>query len=634
MKIHNVAQGSPEWIALRANHDTASEASSMMNASKKTSRTELLRLKATGSEKEFSSWVQKNLLDRGHGIEKKARPLAEAIIGSELFPCTATSDEHPRLLASFDGVTMMQDTIWECKSWNEAKAALVREGKIPDEDLWQVVEQLVVSRAERCLYMVTDGTEKNTVTCWASIDDADEDTLLRGWKQFNADRDSYTPTEARAEVIADHVEALPAVFVQVSGSVAVQDNFKVFEKALTHFISDILVTDPKDDQDFANLDSQIKALKKAEDALDAAEVQMLAQVQSVNDLKSTKDMLHAMARKHRLLSEKLLTAQKDKIKLEIRQKGEADWAAHIKATNADIGGGVAIPAIPSDFAGVMKNKRTIVGLQDAVDAELARLKVEATKHAEKITTNLTTLRELATGFESLFRDRQELVLKENETLVLVIKERLAVEQKRIDDIRQEEADRIERERVAKLKNRIGELRDIFTGIEGLKKGALEGRLGEMQNIQLGEHWGEFAAEVEKLKAEGVLALTDAIEVLKVRALQEAEVKVPAAVVAETQETPAPASVSRPVSKSSPSVSQHQVAPTDTLPTKVTGGMADEPIHYLTEGTRCEVTNLNALLAAVLSGEIPESVVSIDMLELAEVCAQKGFAVPGVTWSKA
>ena len=42
MKIHNVAQGSEAWHALRANYFTASEAPAMMGASKQMKRTELL----------------------------------------------------------------------------------------------------------------------------------------------------------------------------------------------------------------------------------------------------------------------------------------------------------------------------------------------------------------------------------------------------------------------------------------------------------------------------------------------------------------------------------------------------------------------------------------------------------------
>ncbi|MBJ2111310.1 hypothetical protein JFQ86_00580 [Serratia ureilytica] len=66
MQIINVQQGSAEWHALRAKHFTASEAPVMMAASSKMRRDELLSMKATGSEREISDWVQTNLFDKGH----------------------------------------------------------------------------------------------------------------------------------------------------------------------------------------------------------------------------------------------------------------------------------------------------------------------------------------------------------------------------------------------------------------------------------------------------------------------------------------------------------------------------------------------------------------------------------------
>ena len=48
MIIHNVVQGSPEWHALRANFQTASEAPAMMGESKQIKRTDLLNAKKTG----------------------------------------------------------------------------------------------------------------------------------------------------------------------------------------------------------------------------------------------------------------------------------------------------------------------------------------------------------------------------------------------------------------------------------------------------------------------------------------------------------------------------------------------------------------------------------------------------------
>ena len=49
MITHKVKQGSPEWLALRANYDTASEAPAMMGApGAHETREELLRMKVSG----------------------------------------------------------------------------------------------------------------------------------------------------------------------------------------------------------------------------------------------------------------------------------------------------------------------------------------------------------------------------------------------------------------------------------------------------------------------------------------------------------------------------------------------------------------------------------------------------------
>ena len=67
--------------------------------------------------------------------------------------------------------------------------------------------------------------------------------------------------------------------VQVTGQIALQDNFKVFETRLRDFLDKKLIREPKTDQDFADLDSQIKAMKAARESLKAAGAQMLAQVE-------------------------------------------------------------------------------------------------------------------------------------------------------------------------------------------------------------------------------------------------------------------------------------------------------------------------------------------------------------------
>ena len=126
MKLIDTVQGTDQWHAERAKHFTASEAPVMMGDSAKLRRNELLHMKATGSEREYSEWVQKNLFDKGHAYEASMRPIIEKLIDDDLFPATAT-DSAGWLLASFDGITMARDTLYEHKMWNEALAQAVRD---------------------------------------------------------------------------------------------------------------------------------------------------------------------------------------------------------------------------------------------------------------------------------------------------------------------------------------------------------------------------------------------------------------------------------------------------------------------------------------------------------------------------
>ncbi|WP_237043464.1 YqaJ viral recombinase family protein [Photobacterium kishitanii] len=118
MKIINVTQGTQQWHALRATKFTSSESSAMMGASKYQSRDALLKQKATGEQPEVNSFQEK-IFARSHAAEDSARPLVENIIDEELFPATAISDEYDWMLSSFDGITMMEDVVFEHKLFNQ-----------------------------------------------------------------------------------------------------------------------------------------------------------------------------------------------------------------------------------------------------------------------------------------------------------------------------------------------------------------------------------------------------------------------------------------------------------------------------------------------------------------------------------
>jgi len=432
MKIQNVAQGTPDWLALRAKHYTASEASAMMGVSKKISRSELLRMKATGDEQEFSRWVQENLLDKGHEIEAQARPIAEKIIGEELYPATALDDDG-YLLASYDGLDMMESVCWECKSWNEEKAAAVRAGEVPEEDYWQVVQQLAVG-TDRCLYMVTDGTEERTVHVWKEITEEDYQALMAGWEQFADDLANYQPAEVEPAVTGTAPDTLPALRIELTGMVTAS-NLAEF-KTTAMAVIDAVNTDLQTDTDFADAEKAVKWCKDVEQRLGAAKDHALSQTASIDDLFRALDEIKETARSKRLNLEKLVKARKQAVRDEILMGAKSAYVEHIEKINGTLGGKIRLPDVPADFAGAMKGKKTVASLRDAVDTELARVKIESNQLADKIRLNLETLRLDAAGHEHLFADAQQLVMKEREDLQNLIKARIdehkEAEQKRLD----------------------------------------------------------------------------------------------------------------------------------------------------------------------------------------------------------
>ncbi|MGQ7862543.1 YqaJ viral recombinase family protein [Pseudomonas sp. 32A] len=422
MKIHNVAQGSAEWLALRAKFRTASEAPAMMGASKYQTRTELLAAKKTGITPDVTP-SQQFIFDKGHATEAMARPLAEALIGEELYPIVATEGN---LLASMDGATMLGETLFEHKLWNESVVAQVKAGDLAPHYYWQLEQQLLVSGAERVIFVCSDGTPENFVHMEYRPVAGRAAQLIEGWKQFEADLVNFDMADAPSIVVGKAPDELPALRIELTGMVTAS-NLKVFEDSALAVIDSVKTT-LSTDQDFADAKKAVKWCGDVEEAVAAAKKQALSQTQSIDELFSSLDRISAHARETRLKVDKLVKAQELLVKTNIKQKAELALADHIAAINKTLGK-VTLPHVVSDFAGAMKNKRTIASLQDAVDTELARAKIDASQAADGIRLNLTSLAELAVDYAFLFSDVQQLVTKANDDLVTLIKFRISEHQK-------------------------------------------------------------------------------------------------------------------------------------------------------------------------------------------------------------
>ncbi|SEM51044.1 putative phage-type endonuclease [Pseudomonas sp. ok272] len=422
MKIHNVAQGSAEWLALRAQHFTASEAPAMMGASKYQTRTDLLAAKKTGITPDVTP-SQQFIFDKGHATEALARPLTEALIGEELYPIVGTKGN---LLASMDGATMLGETLFEHKLWNESVVAQVKAGDLAPHYYWQLEQQLLVSGAERVIFVCSDGTAENFVHMEYRPVAGRAAQLIEGWKQFEADLANFEMADAPSIVVGKAPDELPALRIELTGMVTAS-NLKVFEDSALAVIDSVKTT-LSTDQDFADAKKAVKWCGDVEEAVAVAKKQALSQTQSIDELFSSLDRISAHARETRLKVDKLVKAQELLVKTNIKQKAELALAGHIAAINKTLGQ-VTLPHVVSDFTGAMKNKRTIASLQDAVDTELARAKIDASQAADSIRLNLSSLAELAVDHVFLFNDVQQLVAKANDDLVTLIKFRISEHQK-------------------------------------------------------------------------------------------------------------------------------------------------------------------------------------------------------------
>lgn len=463
MKIHNVAQGSAEWHALRGQHFTASEAPAMMGASKYQTRTDLLTLKKTGIAPEVTQ-SQQYIFDKGHATEALARPLVEVMIGEELYPVVGTSGN---LLASMDGATMLGETLFEHKLWNESLVAQVRAEDLGPHYYWQLEQQLLVSGAERVIFVCSDGTAENFVSMEYRPVAGRAAQLVEGWKQFEADLAGYEVADAPSIVVGKAPDELPALRIELTGMVTAS-NLKVFEQSALAVIDSVKTT-LATDQDFADAKKAVKWCGDVEDAVTAAKKQALSQTQTIDELFFSLDRISKHARETRLKVDKLVKAQELLVKTNIKQKAEQALIEHVAAINKTLGK-VTLPAVAADFAGAMKNKRTIASLQDAVDTELARAKIDASQMADGIRLNLESLRTLAADHAFLFIDAQQLVMKANDDLVALIKVRIAEHQKaeelkaeaQREQIRKEELQKIEDAKAKQVVEPVAEPAPVVT----------------------------------------------------------------------------------------------------------------------------------------------------------------------------
>jgi predicted phage-related endonuclease len=448
---HDLQQGSDEWLSFRFQHGGASEIAAIMGLSNNMTRAELLRIKHTGIGKEFSDYVQKMILDKGHEVEALARPIVEKIIGSELYPVTMSKG---RMSASCDGLTIADDEGWENKQYNSEYFAMVQAGVVPEEHMPQVQQCLLVTGADRWFFTISDGTEDRTAGVWVYPDSDYQERIDATWEQFYIDLANYTPTEIIERPQAEAIMELPAIFVQARGEITAS-NMQEYGTALTSRLQEVRSIALVTDQDFSNAKAAAKHFREQIVKLKMVKEAMLSQTTTIGEAARMMDAWSEDMRVTALQLEKDVERE-DKAKKEAMVLGaRTEWVAHIEALESDIKP-IKMAIGQPDFAGSLKNKRTYVSMQNSVDTELSNWKVKATASAKDIREKLDWCKENADGYGFLFSDLQSIVGKAMDDFQLVITTRVESHKKAEAEKLEKERERIRLEEEAKAQRELAD----------------------------------------------------------------------------------------------------------------------------------------------------------------------------------
>lgn len=188
MNIIHIEQNTPTWEVWRQTRFGASDAAAMLGISPYKTRAQLLREKQGVSTK--ISDYQRELYAAGHAAEKAILPHLEDLAGQPITPCVYEGED--RIAASLDGVNFEGTLIIEHKLLRDSDASrrrfnMAARGELAEHDMAQVQQQLMVSGAEKCWFVVSDGTPDNMAVADVFPDADWFNRIKEGWAQFARD---------------------------------------------------------------------------------------------------------------------------------------------------------------------------------------------------------------------------------------------------------------------------------------------------------------------------------------------------------------------------------------------------------------------------------------------------------------
>lgn len=436
MQIQNLIQGSPEWIAYRANHFNASDAPAMLGVSPYKTRNDLLKEMATGITPEVDAFTQA-LFDKGHRFESLARSIAEEIIGDDLYPVTGSEG---KLSASYDGLTANRKVCFEHKSLNKDILAATCASDLGIHLHVQMEQQIMIAEADKCLFMASEWDDQGNliqeVHHWYFPNAELRERLVQGWCQFAEDLKNFVPVEIDEKPEGKAAIELPALFLQAEGRL-VNSNMEAFGAALTAHLEETRKMVYVTDQDFADADKRAKLYRETCEKLTLTKQAMLAQTVSIDEAFRMIDTWHEDLRTTALQIEKDCKKNKESKQLSIITDAKAEFSTFIAELQTGISP-ITLSYTMPQFAEAIKGKRLFSAMTDAVQTMLANAKIEHSQVASGISTNLNWFKEHE-EYRFLFNDLQSIVYKKSDDFQLLVTSRIA-------EHKQREADKLEAQR--------------------------------------------------------------------------------------------------------------------------------------------------------------------------------------------
>tara|TARA_R110000823_G_scaffold78797_1_gene179576 strand:+ start:1224 stop:2750 length:1527 start_codon:yes stop_codon:yes gene_type:complete len=380
------------------------------------------------------------LFDAGHNTEDQARELLEFETFETLNPIVCTLEvEGLPLLASLDGIFEDGKTIFEHKLWNETLAENVRNNVLEPTYYWQLEQQLLVTEAERALFVVSDGTaEKREKMYYVSVPER-RLKLIAGWHEFKKDLEFHEVKAKQETVVAREQESFPVIKCSVEGSMVTSnlgEYIPVIKKLADEQMKLVLETD----QDFADKEAFNKNVKAGRATLKTKATDIEKQFKSLAEFNGFVEQADLILQKLQSHGEKQVKQSKEAKKVSIINNVYTEFNKHLAKLSEEINK-VQITQVVVDFEAVMKGKRSFEKMEEAVNSELVNAKLEADAIAQVIRKNLDSLSEMAKDHKFLFSDHAMLLLKDNDDLVNLIKLRITdheeAEKIRLDKIKED-----------------------------------------------------------------------------------------------------------------------------------------------------------------------------------------------------